>query len=202
MNALRSLRSCVLLLVAVAALAPIAARAQVYAEQEVKAAFLYHFGTYVQWPESSAERDAITIAVLGDDGIVEQLERFLPGRTIARRPVEVRRLDSIEDLAEDELLFIGRSQNDRLGELVAAVGERPVLVVTDSPAGLDNGAMVNFQIIESRVRFEISVPAAQRAGLTLSSRLLSAALRVETAKCGLDCSWRERFVHHALRFLA
>ena len=155
---------------------PVAARA-VYAEDEVKAAFVYHFGTYVEWP---AERgDEITIAVLNADRIMTHLERFLPGRTIADRPVVPRSIDSIEDLADAEVLFIGESDSATLGEIVGAVGERPVLIVTDAPDALRVGSMINLRVVEQRVRFEISLINAQRAGLMLSSRLLAAAIHVE-----------------------
>ena len=85
----------------------------------------------------------------------------------------------VEDLDEDEIVFVGRANNARLMQTLAAIGQRPVLVVTDAVDGLERGAMVNFQLIDSRVRFEISLPRAQDAGLALSSRLLAAALRVE-----------------------
>lgn len=172
---------------------PRTARAQnpevAFPEEQVKAAFLYHFGTYVEWPEPASTDDVMTIAVLGDDAVADQLAQFLPGRTIARRAIDVRRLGGLGDLGNAEILFIGREQNNRLLEIIAAVADRPMLVVTDTPDGLVEGAMVNFQTLENRVRFEISVPAAERAGLRLSSRLLSAAVRVETARHGIDCLW-------------
>lgn len=155
----------------------------VYDASQVKAAFLYHFGTYVQWPMAAAENDPITIAVLGDDAVAAQLVQFLPGRRIEGRAVEARPLARIEDLADEEILFVGSEHNERLGEVLSAVEERPVLVVTDAADGLDHGAMVNFQLVDSRVRFEISLPSAEEAGLVLSSRLLSAALRVITSEC-------------------
>ena len=159
-----------------------------YSEDEVKAAFLYHFGTYVEWPApANPASDPITIAVLGAAGVVEQLERFLPEREIQGRPVTVRQLDTIGDLANDEILFIGPEFNGRLSDLIESVGQRPILVVSDAQDGLDHGAMVNFQLVGERVRFEISLPAAQSAGLMLSSRLLSAALRVETVDCWFGC---------------
>jgi hypothetical protein len=183
----------------VAAGTPRVVRAQdpeaAFPEEQVKAAFLYHFGTYVEWPEPASTDDVMTIAVLGDGAVADQLAVFLPGRTIARRAIEVRRLEKLEDLGNDEILFIGREENDRLFEIVAAVADRPMLVVTDTPEGLVAGAMVNFQTVENRVRFEISVPAAERVGLRLSSRLLSAAVRVETARRGLDCLWHRGFVY-------
>jgi hypothetical protein len=164
--------------------APLAQEA-VYDANEVKAAFLYHFGTYVQWPTEAVPTDPITIAVLGDAEVAAQLMRFLPGRRIAGRPVEARPIARIEDVVDDELLFIGSAHNARLAEITAVLAMRPVLVVTDSPDGLEQGAMVNFQQVDERLRFEISLPRAEEAGLVLSSRLLSAALRVETSQCCL-----------------
>jgi hypothetical protein len=162
---------------------PAAAQRDVYDADQVKAAFLYHFGTYVQWPTAASPGDPITIAVLGGDGVAAQLEQFLPGRTIQGRTVVVRALERIEDLGDEEILYIGSEHSDRLDTLTQTIGPRPVLVVTDAEDGLDHGAMVNFQLVDSRVRFEISVPRAEEVGLALSSRLLSAALRVETSEC-------------------
>jgi hypothetical protein len=173
----------------------------VYSENEVKAAFLYHFATYVQWPSSVPADGPLTIAVLGAPQVVANLEAFLPGRTVAGRTVSVRALEDVENLADDDVLFIGAEHNARLSEIIESLGDRPILVVTDATDGLDHGAIVNFQIINERVRFEISVPAAQNAGLRLSSRLLSAAIRVETVGCSFDCNGREpqKFAHAVLR---
>ena len=163
-----------------------AAQEPVYDADQVKAAFLYHFGTYVQWPTPAPESEAITIAVLDEPSIASQLAAFLPGRRIAGRVVEAVPIDTIEDVGDAEIVFIGRRHNERLAELITELERRPTLVVTDADDGLDHGAMVNFKIVDSRVRFEISVPRAEEAGLKLSSRLLSAALRVETSDCCVD----------------
>ena len=174
----------------IASVGPLEAQEAVYLEDEVKAAFLYHFGTYVQWPTEARPGEAITIAVLGAPAVVAQLEGFLPGRTIQERPVVVRQLADIGELADEGVLFIGAEHNARLAALLEMVGERPVLIVTDARDGLAQGAMINFQLIDQRLRFEISLPTAENAGLMLSSRLLSAALRVETADCVFPCSYR------------
>jgi hypothetical protein len=157
------------------------AQEAVYDANQVKAAFLYHFGTYVQWPAAAQSGDAITIAVLGAQSVADQLVRFLPGRTIQGRPVRVRALSSIGDLGDEEVLFIGSEHNARLDDVLAVVGQRATLIVTDAEDGLEHGSMVNFQLVDQRVRFEISLRRAEDAGLMLSSRLLSAALRVETS---------------------
>jgi hypothetical protein len=155
------------------------AQETVYDADQVKAAFLYHFGTYVQWP-TAAEGEPITIAILDEPRIVAELAAFVPGRTVQGRPVQVVSIAAIEDAADAEILFIGRAHNERLAPTIARLEERPTLVVTDASDGLDQGAMINFVLVDSRVRFEISVPRSIRAGLMLSSRLLSAAQRVVT----------------------
>jgi hypothetical protein len=157
---------------------------QPYSADEVKAAFLYHFGTYVEWPIVAAEpSDTVTIAILGAAGVAEELRDFLPGRTIHGRRVELRLLARIQDLRDDEMLFIGKENNARLSDLIDVVGSRPTLIVTDATDGLADGAMVNFQVVDQRVRFEVSLRKAEDSGLMLSSRLLSAALRVVTSSC-------------------
>jgi hypothetical protein len=154
------------------------AQEAVYRDEEVKAAFIYHFATFVQWPE--APPGAFTVAVLGGDAVADELEAFLPGREIRGRPMQVRRLRSIDETDDADVLFIGPDRNFRLPELIRKVEGRPMLVVTDAPGALKDGAIINFQVVDDRVRFEISLTAAERAGLELSSRLLSAAMFVDT----------------------
>jgi hypothetical protein len=151
-----------------------------YQEDEVKAAFIYHFATFVQWPETSRSNAVFAIAVLGADGVASELEQFLPGRAIQGRPMEVRRLRRVDELQDEAIIFIGAEESFRLPELVPKVEDRPMLVVTEASGALKDGSMINFQVVDRRVRFEISLTAAERAGLELSSRLLSAAMFVDT----------------------
>lgn len=152
----------------------------VYDADQVKAAFLYHFGTYVRWPDDNSD-DPITIAVLSQPEIAGQLASFLPGRSIQGRAVEVVAIERVDQVGDAEIVFVGRAHNGRLADVIAPLAQRPTLVVTDSADGLDHGATVNFVLVDSRVRFEISVPSADGSGLMLSSRLLAAALRVRTS---------------------
>lgn len=180
-DVLRLCASAVLVLLVVSPLAAVRAQDDGYSADRVKAAFLYHFSTYVNWPESATSDDDFSIAVLGARAVAEELEEFLPGHTIQGRPMEVHRLHSIRDLDDDEVLYIGPSENARLAALLKSIKSRPMLIVTDDPEGLREGAMINFRIMDDRVRFEISLRAAQAAGLEMSSRLLSAAMSVEAA---------------------
>ena len=166
---------------------PAHAQRAAYSAEEVKAAFLYRFGTYVEWPGAKPAGDPIAIAVLGAPNVASLLADYVPGRNIQGRPVEVRSIARVEDVRDADLLFVGRDSSEMLAGVVAALGKRPVLIVTDAPDGLQHGAMVNFQLVDQRVRFEISLRNAKAAGLVLSSRLLSAAIRVETSSCWFDC---------------
>lgn len=158
-----------------------------YSETEVKAAYLFHFASYVEWP---APGDSVTFAILGDPAVAGALERFAAGRQIQHRPVQVRQIQRIDELDGAEVLFIGAASNRTLRQLVAAVNS-PTLIISDAQDGLRRGAMINFQLVDRRVRFEVALNRAQQAGLTLSSRLLSAALRVEMTYCHFECIERQ-----------
>jgi hypothetical protein len=168
-----------------------AAAAESYSAAQVKAAFLFHFGAYVTWPNPPAPNDPITIAVLDAPEVADELERIVVGRTIQGRPVRIERLRALRALGDAELLFIGAEDNARLKDLFQEIGRRPTLTVTDAPDGLAAGAMINFQIVDNHERFEISLARARDAGLRLSSRLLAAALRVETTRCATFCRMGE-----------
>jgi hypothetical protein len=180
----------ILALLLVAAWPPVSAYAQdaIYSADRVKAAFIYHFSTYVNWPEPVAANDEFMIAVLGADGIATELAEFLPGHSIQGRRMSVRRIRAVAELRNEEVLFIGADRNEHLPEYLEEVESRPLLVVTDVPDGLHQGAMINFRIVDSRVRFEISQRAAEDVGLELSSRLLSAAMFVDTSGAIVDIS--------------
>jgi hypothetical protein len=156
------------------------AQREAYEAEAIKAAFLYHFATFVLWPEEDRSDGPFTIAVLGAGDIAAELEAYLPGRSIQGRPMRVQRLESLDELEDAAVLFIGASENERLRRLLQRVAGRHMLVVTDARDALELGSIINFRLVERRVRFEISLPAAERAGLELSSRLLSAAMFVDT----------------------
>jgi hypothetical protein len=145
--------------------------------EQVKAAFLYNFARFVTWPPESATQRAIVIGVMADDYVEAELRRNVEARSAQGRQVSVRTVASIGDTQGVHVLFIGSRLNDRLHGLIAALKRQPILVVTEAEDALDHGSMINFVTTE-RVQFEISIAAASRAGLQLSSRLLSVAMRI------------------------
>jgi hypothetical protein len=145
----------------------------------VKAAFLFHFGAFVEWPPGALPPDEFTISVLGAPGVFNELHRVAPERNVRGRKLRVRLIDSAEDIGSSHIVFIAASHGRQLPDVARAARARPILLVTNHEDGLRKGAAINFVVREQRVRFEVSVPAAQGTGLQLSSRLLSAALHVE-----------------------
>jgi hypothetical protein len=153
--------------------------ANLHDEDEVEAAFLYRFAGYVDWPAEALSGQDFTIAVLGSDNIAQELERILPHHSLKNRTAQVRRIRSLEELRDAQILFVGPQFNDELKSIIARLDYRPVLVVSASDRGLEDGSCVNFLFVDRRVRFEVSLTAADHVGLRVSSELLSVAVRVQ-----------------------
>ena len=150
-------------------------------EQRVKAAFLFKFGGYVEWPERVFPRNdsPLVVGVAGADVLAEELSRIASGRTMNGRPVTVRRIRSGEPVTGVHVLFISRSEAGRLGELLPTTQGQPVLTVTETEKGLAQGSVINFVVADNRVRFEVSLAAANRNGLRIGAPLLAVAQRVQ-----------------------
>ena len=156
---------------------PAAADAPLASERTVKAAFLYKFAGYVEWPRGAgAEGDSTVIfGVMGDDGVADELTRLVQHRAPDARPVRVVRCHAFEPMPKVHVLFIGHGESDRLAPLIRTAREEPVLIVTDSEGALALGSMINFVTTRGHVRFEVGLGSAQKRGLTLSSRLIAVA---------------------------
>ena len=154
----------------------------------IKAAFLSRFARYVDWPPGPPDSPQFTIAVLGADGIALELQRLLPGTPVGRRPVQVRKIKRLTEIGDAQMFYIGPGRGNELRSAVAAIAPRPVLLVSDDEHGLDAGAAINFLLVDQRVRFEVSVLAAERAGLRMSAELLSVAARVQGGRRQSDAS--------------
>jgi hypothetical protein len=151
-------------------------------EHRVKAAFLYKFAGYVDWPPASfAGADTpLTIGVIGSEPLAAELAQVVTGRTINNRAIAVKRIKPGEALAGVHILFIGSAERARLGQLAKNAQAHSVLTVSESEGALDQGSMINFIMADRRVRFEIGLDSAEKSGLRLSSRLLAVAQQVRT----------------------
>ncbi|MFG6488041.1 YfiR family protein [Roseateles sp. BYS78W] len=149
-------------------------------EYQVKAAFVCRFGNYVEWPAQAlgAADEPFRVGVLAGSAVVEEFRRVAATASVAGHPVEVRRLASGEAPEGVHVLFVSRAMAGHAGEALAAVQGRPVLTVTELDPDGTTG-MINFVLVDDRVRFDVLLPPATQSGLRISVRLLGVARRVE-----------------------
>lgn len=167
------------LLLAALALAPGVPAQQSAAEASVKAAFLFKFAGYVEWPpQAFASADApIVIAVIGADDVAAELERIVPGRIVNGHPIAVKRIADLDSLKGTHVVFIGRAASSRISAVAKVAQRDGVLVVSDSAGALEEGSAINF-VVDDRVGFEVSLTSAERTGHRISARMLAVAKRV------------------------
>lgn len=149
-------------------------------EQLVKAAYLYKFGNYVEWPQGAFERpdSPIIVGVIGADALANDLAQMVAGRTLNGRQIQVRKVPPEDQIGALNVLFIGHSSKARIAEILAAAKGQPILVVTETEQALTLGSMINFVLVNGKLRFEIAPKAANSGNLNISARLLAAAYKV------------------------
>jgi hypothetical protein len=175
MSKIRNLLACLLAVTAFAW--PSHPAAQTPTEEQVKAAYLHRFLSFIDWPPRAFDAPAapMVVGVLGADEVHDQLAVLAAGRTVHQRPIVVRRLREGEPLAGVHLLFVGRRA--RVAP-VAKLAPPWTVVVAESSGALDAGASMNFVLVDGRVRFEIATEHAARGDLRFSPRLLAVAQAV------------------------
>jgi len=160
------------LLLIMTALASILA-AQDVGEYEVKAAFLYKFASFVEWP-SPADTAPPCIGVLGEDPFGAILDRVVQGKFVNGRPLRIRRFRSGQNIAECRVLFISSSEKSRFRSVLESL-RLPILTVGDTPGFCQSGGIITMEVQNDRVHLLINPEAAGKAKLRLSSKLLSVA---------------------------
>lgn len=148
-------------------------------EYPIKAAFLYKFGSFVEWPpEAFASSDApVNVCVVGRDPFGPVLDRTVRGQTVGARPVAVRRLAAVTPGSGCHIAYLGGSSEQSVSEASRMLADAPVLTVTDNPRA-DGAGAIQFTVRSNRVRFRIDLRAASRSGLSISSKLLNLAVEV------------------------
>jgi hypothetical protein len=175
----RRVASLLLALMAVATVSRPAAPQSAAPEYEIKAAFLYNFTKFVQWPpEALADGDAVVVAVLGEDPFGLALERAFQGKTVQDHPVVIRRFEQLADVKRCHVLFVAAPEAGRIAAIVKLLGAQPVLTVGEGDDFVRRGGIIAFGMEANKVRFEINLDAAERAGLKISSELAKLATRV------------------------
>jgi hypothetical protein len=144
-------------------------------EYQVKAAFLYNFAQFVDWPSATFvnTNTPFSIGILGDDPFDGSLDETIQGETVNGHKIAAVRSQRIEDLKNCQIIFVCRSEKKRVAEILTELDSKPILTVSEIDGFARDGGGINFFLAGSKVRFEINPGAAQSDGLKISSQLLS-----------------------------
>lgn len=151
-------------------------------ERSVKAAFLYKFLSFVEWRPGTFPDGAspIVIGVYGLDSFADELRRLVAGRPVGGRSIEIRTVRRGEAITGLHVLFVGVDESAQLPALTRSAQQHGVLVVGEGDRALPLGSSISLVVSDGRVRFDVSLSAAEKAGIRLSSRLLAVARTVRS----------------------
>lgn len=150
---------------------------QALSEYQVKAAFLFNFGKFVEWPAGSfaSPQAPFWVCVLGDDPFGGTLDETLRGKTISGHTVSLTRIRDAGSARGCQIVFISDSEKARLPALLASTRGWNALLVGETEDFAASGGAIQFTVEDKHVRFAINPDAIQRAGLQVSSKLLALA---------------------------
>jgi hypothetical protein len=160
--------------------AAISAAPSISKEYQVKAAFLYNFTKFVEWPKEcfASPEDPIVICILGSNPFGEALETAVHERKVNGRPLVVQRVQTPGELTRASVLFVGAGEEVRLGRDLKAIHAAGILTVGETERFTAIGGVVTFKTIDDKVRFEINAAAAESARLKISAQLQKLATAV------------------------
>lgn len=159
-------------------------QSEVSQEYQVKAAFLYNFAKFVDWPSAAFANDKapITVCIYGKDPFGATLDDTVRSKTIGARGFVVRRPKSPKDMAGCQIAYLGGSAGDQLRDFLSIVDSSNVLSVGEDPHFADQGGDIQFVMEDGKIRFLINVDSVNRAGFKMSSKLLALAKLVHDPK--------------------
>ncbi len=140
-------------------------------EHKVKAAFLFNFAKFIEWPSDAG---ALNLCILGEDHFGRAVDD-IEGKAAAGKKISVIRIKTVHDIKQCHMLFISASENERLAGILTAARGLNILTVGDTTGYAELGVIVNFFRDQSNIRFEINKDAAERSGLKISSKLFGLA---------------------------
>jgi hypothetical protein len=157
--------------------APIMAEEAASREYQVKAAMIYNFAQFVEWPATAFEQpdSPLVISVVGANPFGQVLEELVAGKTVGGRKIKVRFDPTVEGIGPCHVLFVPASQDADRVRIIQGVAAKPLLTVGETDAFLHAGGIIRFYAEDNKVRFEINPEAAQHAKITISAKLLKLA---------------------------
>lgn len=153
-------------------------------EYRIKAAFLYNFSRFTSWPdEVTSQTDDFRLCVLGIDPFGEAIDA-LSGKPVHNKTVSIHKLDSMATAGYCHMVFVSVSESGRLDEVLTQLQHESVLTISDIDSFTARGGIIQLKLVNGKIRFDINIDAARRAGLDISSKLLSLATIVRDEEGG------------------
>jgi hypothetical protein len=148
-------------------------------EYQIKAAFIFNFAKFVEWPAAAFAKASspIVVGVLGENPFRDALEKTIKNKTVDEHPVIIREFRAATDATNCHILFISSSEKAQLPQILKQLNGRNVLTVGEMPGFTETGGMINFVLEGTKIRFQINNDAANSAGLKISSKLLNLSVR-------------------------
>ena len=149
-------------------------------EYTVKAAFLFHFAQFVEWPAETFKDSAapLTYCTMGDDPFHGALDQALTGKAVGMHPLRVEHFREFEKAQSCQVLFLGAGEKKHMAEALDGINGLPVLTVGETEHFVHEGGIIGFCLEENKIRFEINLDAAAKAKLKISAKLLALAKTV------------------------
>jgi len=155
-----------------------------YTEYQIKASYLLNFTRYIDWPSRSfkSTNSPMVIGILGQDRFGNDLRTLVQGKRVEGHDLVVRRIETLEQCRDTQILFISSSEKKRIPEIVQSLKGAPVLTVGETDGFLQSGGILNFRLRNKDLFVDINRPAADKVGLRISARLLQVIEKGKVAK--------------------
>ena len=150
------------------------AQTPVSREYQLKAAFLFNFTQFVDWPANSfsSAKEPMIIGILGKDPFGSYLEEIISGEKVNGHPLIINRYNNIDDVGRCQILFINLAETKKAEQAIAKLKEQNILTVSDAPDFLQQGGMIRFYTKSDKIKLEVNLEASKAANLVISSKLL------------------------------
>ena len=165
-------------LIVVGVIADVSLSGQAVTQPALKAAFLYNFAKFAEWPGDTASSGPLTLCVVDDSAVEDALSQLVRGSVVNGRPVTVQRMGH-DRLRGCHLAYFGGADVDRAIAMLDEIKGAPILTVSDGEQFARMGGVIGLFLEDGKMRFAVNADAAQRGGVRLSSRLLSLAKLVK-----------------------
>ncbi len=151
-------------------------------EYKLKAAFLYQFTKYIEFPDNAfSDSSSFRIGILGDDPFGDEILEPLQSKVVEGRRIIVARFEKLDDVNDCQILFVSQSANVDLAQLAARTRDVPILTVGESDDFAARWGIINFVAVGGKVRFELNLAAADRSGIRVNGRFKRVATKVDDA---------------------